>query len=138
MARPKKEKAIDLDAELEKQISKDIHEVTYYYFTKYKGGLPDVSHYGANFKLISKLFKSEDETARTYTLEDLKKVIDTLMQEDVAILSFTIFSYPDLVRSIVDDDQQSMRYVIGILRSQQQQKGFYGAKTLGSKPPSGW
>lgn len=138
MARPKKAIVVDEAAVAEAQTSKDISELIYYTYVTYKGSKPDISVYKSGYKILEPLFRSTDENVRVYTLEQLKKVIDFLVASDVALTSFTILLWGDLVRAIVDDDKQATRYAIERLRSSQRSQGYYGDKTRGVEAPNGW
>lgn len=133
MPRPKK-----VEDETKKQISKDIGSLIYYFYTKHKGTKPDVSMYKSNYKIIEPLMKNDDPDIRTYSISDLKYVLDFLVENDIAVFGFTILLWPDLVRAIVDGDKQATRYALQRLSSSQHNLGFYGKKSLGDDPPPGW
>lgn len=124
-------------SEEDKAISKSIGDFIHYCYLKYKGSKPDAAVYKSNFKMLEPLFRNEDDI-RVYTLEEMQKVVDVMMESNVAFTSFSIFLWPDLVRAIVDDDKQATRYAVDRITSSQKQHGYFGGKTLNADPPIGW
>lgn len=120
--------------EVEKTANKGIGEVINYFYVTYKRTRPDATHYKQNYNIIKNLMFPSEEY-RTYTAGELKGVIDELILNKITMLSLTILSYPDLCRSIVDNDQQSLKIIIRNLKLSQAKDGIYAEDIKTSK---GW
>lgn len=120
----------------EKQANKGIGAVIHHFYTKYKNTKPDATHFKQNHGIIKTLMFPSDQF-RTYTEQEVIRVIDELYLNGVVLMGLTILSWPDLCRSIIDNDQQTFKHILKNIKASQARDGVYSDKDLGDVP-KGW
>lgn len=118
--------------------NKDIAETIHYFYTTIHNIKPDVTHYKSGHKILHKLMYPEYDNVRTYTFEEIKKVIDALKENDLKPDSFTILLWPDLVRSIISGDLRQAKKLLEALRREFMGSNVYSDLQLEKMKPRGW